>query len=86
MKQKLEWYVLFLEEYIKDLELSNAWYDFNEKTKDLNKIKDLLVHPWPQQATNSCSKCGLRLEGVMGYVCSQPMCPTGLGGVWCSNG
>ena len=33
---------------------------------------------------NNCPKCGLKLEGVMGYVCSQPQCPTGLGGAWCN--
>ena len=32
----------------------------------------------------NCPQCGLKLEGVMGYVCSQPKCPTGLGGAWCN--
>lgn len=36
--------------------------------------------------TKNCSKCGIKLDTVMGYVCSQPQCPTGLGGAWCSNG
>ena len=31
----------------------------------------------------SCSKCGIKLEGVMGYCCPYPKCPTGLGGGWC---
>jgi hypothetical protein len=39
----------------------------------------------PIAAPNHCSKCGLKMEGVMGYVCSQPQCPTGLGGVWCGT-
>lgn len=30
-----------------------------------------------------CPKCGLTLEPVMGYVCPQPGCPTGLGGTYC---
>ncbi len=30
-------------------------------------------------ATNKCAKCGLLLEGAMGYVCIQTDCPTGLG-------
>ncbi len=34
---------------------------------------------------SNCSKCGLKLEGAMGYVCNNNPCPTGLGGVWCSN-
>ena len=40
----------------------------------------------PLPTSTYCGKCGLKLEGVMGYVCSQPQCPTGLGGVWCSTG
>lgn len=40
---------------------------------------------WPYPATqsipNACSKCGLKMEGVMGYVCPNGGdCPTGLGG------
>ena len=34
---------------------------------------------WPK----TCSKCGLKLESVMGYVCNNHPCPTGLGGAWC---
>lgn len=34
---------------------------------------------------NNCPKCGLKLEGAMGYCCPQPQCPTGLGGVYCST-
>lgn len=30
--------------------------------------------------SNKCPKCGLVMEGAMGYVCSDPQCPTGLGG------
>jgi hypothetical protein len=32
---------------------------------------------------NKCGKCGIVLNGVMGYVCTQQGCPTGLGG-FCS--
>lgn len=40
--------------------------------------------PWTQPDTiqfpvNNCSKCGLELKGVMGYVCSHFECPTGMG-------
>lgn len=31
---------------------------------------------WP---ANRCSKCGIKLEPVMGYCCPMPDCPTGLG-------
>lgn len=30
-------------------------------------------------ASNKCPKCGLALEGAVGYVCIQNDCPTGLG-------
>ena len=33
------------------------------------------IYPtWP--GVKSCSKCGLKLEGVMGYVCNDVKCPT----------
>ena len=32
---------------------------------------------------DKCPRCGLTLTGVMHYVCSQPKCPTGLGGIQC---
>ncbi len=34
--------------------------------------------PWLHQS-KSCSKCGLNLEGVIGYVCPNVDCPVGLG-------
>lgn len=37
------------------------------------------ISPWDMR---TCTKCGLKLEGTMGYVCTQPRCPTGLGGAW----
>lgn len=40
--------------------------------------------PYQMNVNDSCPKCGLRLDqGPMGYVCSVPKCPTGLGGSWC---
>lgn len=40
---------------------------FNDPYKD--------IYPtWP--GVRSCSKCGLKLEGVMGYVCNDMKCPT----------
>ena len=43
------------------------------------------VPPDPSTDWNTCSKCGLKMQGAMGYVCPQPQCPTGLGGAWCSD-
>lgn len=34
---------------------------------------------------NKCPKCGIELHQVMGYVCGQPDCPTGLGTPWCGS-
>lgn len=33
----------------------------------------------------SCPKCGITLDKVMGYCCPNNPCPTGLGGVYCST-
>lgn len=31
---------------------------------------------------SKCPKCGITLSPVMGYVCTQSQCPTGLGGTY----
>jgi len=39
---------------------------------------------YPAPTANTCARCGLKLEGVMGYVCPNGgNCPTGLGGAVC---
>jgi hypothetical protein len=64
--------------------------------KKLDKIEQRQNYPFqpytpstPIQPLNipplNCSKCGIRLDQVMGYVCNNHPCPTGLGGVWCST-
>ena len=45
-------------------------------------VVDKVTTTW---AANTCSKCGIKLEGVMGYCCPHPKCPTGLGGGWSSS-
>lgn len=35
------------------------------------------------QASNGCSACGLKLDGVLNYVCHNPSCPCGLAGPTC---
>jgi hypothetical protein len=84
MSQK-EWYILFLEEYLKELEAEKSSREIADQLTEWLKKHDSDVWTKPQPV-NACPKCGLRIEGVIGYVCPQPMCPTGLGGVWCSNG
>lgn len=32
-----------------------------------------------------CGECGMRIYPVMGYVCNNPRCPCGFGGVQCNT-
>lgn len=34
------------------------------------------VNPPPHVPSNNCSRCGVNLAGVMGYVCNDQQCPT----------
>lgn len=55
---------------------------------DVPSIPDMPVSPTFNPAVpwmRSCKQCGIKLDQTMGYVCPQPNCPTGLGGVWCGN-
>lgn len=42
--------------------------------------------PAPVTIRNECLRCGIKFSQVMGYVCPDMDCPTGLGGVRCSSG
>lgn len=84
-------YALLLEEYIRDLEqeLSRESNDNIKRiTDDLWKRTGPIPHippapsPW---SIKQCSKCGLKLEGSMGYCCPVPECPTGLGSPYCTT-
>ena len=33
----------------------------------------------------TCGKCGLKMDGPMGYCCPHKDCPCGMGPVWCST-
>ena len=35
--------------------------------------------PMPVYNESRCGRCGISLAGVMGYVCSDQKCPSGLG-------
>lgn len=37
------------------------------------------VKPWPNDNGTTCSKCGMVWKGVMGYCCSDHLCPMGAG-------
>lgn len=34
---------------------------------------------------NRCTKCGIQLDTIMGYVCYNTPCPTGMGSVYSST-
>lgn len=38
---------------------------------------------WEMPTT--CAKCGMRIDGALGYVCPTPGCPCGLGGITSFN-
>ncbi len=66
-----------------------TFYDdgtFTESTPSAphSAMPSIPLNPSPFNPSN-CSKCGLKLEQTMGYVCTNYPCPTGLGGAWCSS-
>ena len=63
-----------------------TFYDDGTFTESIPSAPSIPMPSLPTWSTPSyCPQCGLKFEGTMGYVCSQPKCPTGLGGAWCSN-
>ena len=54
-----------------------------KQLEDANKTVDEMNKKYGFLEINKCSKCGLRLDAVMGYVCGNSQCPCGLGGVQC---
>ena len=71
---------------------------FNPEMMDSEKVQRLLMDcrdylmqnaefipslPPNSYPIDNCPKCGLKLDRVMGYVCYQSGCPTGLGGPTC---
>lgn len=67
-----------------------------QKLKELQENRSIPKSPWdvvePQipdhefpkfEIKPECSKCGLKLEKVMGYCCPQSQCPCGLGSTVC---
>lgn len=67
-------------------------YEYDDGTTDSLDIPrpmyEVDKHQWPVMPApiidyKSCPKCGIALDRVMGYCCSNPGCPTGLGPVMC---
>lgn len=73
-----------------------------QKLKELQENRSVPKNPWdvigpglpdpyppqiPQiEFRKECPKCGLKIEGAMGYFCTNNPCPCGLGGVYCGTG
>lgn len=79
--------------YIQLLELHINELEWDIKLRDINKVLDDAIknHPkptpfvpiqTPPHWNKNCSACGLKLDGVMGYVCPNSRCPSGLGNVF----
>jgi hypothetical protein len=45
--------------------------DLHNLPKPLPRLDDYIFG-----AKEKCTKCGIKISGVMGYVCSSPNCPT----------
>ena len=86
----LEGYASRAERFYEDLNLDDPqrikdWLlaAYNQGVRDANRhnVFDKLfpnpsVTPVYVQPKRTCSRCGISLEGVMGYVCSDSHCPT----------
>jgi len=89
--------VLALETKVKklelDLELISGQHNIprpsfpNPYIPEPDKIPQWPNNPieWPYRAGSQCPECGIKLEGVVGYVCNRPNCPTGLGPIMCDE-
>lgn len=86
MPDQLYIYNLLLEEYIKDLEDQNLSLEVDKRLNEwlkgyfIPKPNPLPPDPWQSR---TCVKCGMKLDGTMGYCCPNMDCPTGMGPVIC---
>ena len=79
-------YILLLEEYIKDLECELLSNEVDEwlKVYHIPQPNPYIpsYDPWSKSV---CPKCGMKLDGTMGYCCPNMDCPTGMGPVICKS-
>jgi hypothetical protein len=55
----------------------DGWRDgFNEGKKQEAPYVPYVPQKPQLNKISHCPKCGMRLEGVMGFVCASPDCPT----------
>jgi hypothetical protein len=87
---ELEGYATRAERFYEDVELHDPqrikdWLlaAYNQGGRD-TKLTDIFEGLFPRadkstthvQPKKTCSRCGISLQGVMGYVCSDNHCPT----------
>jgi hypothetical protein len=65
--------------------LKDMYKEFLDQLNEKNQ--SIPPNPRPWEYAKKCTKCGLEIGGVMGYVCPNYPCPTGLGSnfVYCQN-
>ena len=73
-----------IEYYAKEYEvqqLQEQIWELQSQVKDLEaKLERIMTQPpiepyQPYSNVTTCSKCGMRWEGTMGYVCTHLNCP-----------
>jgi hypothetical protein len=75
---------IYVQDFTGDKEdISRIVRAVNHDTNYIPPVFPFLSDPNNFKIPSSCAKCGIKFDGVMGYVCSQPGCPTGLGGPQC---
>ena len=60
--------------------LKDIYKEFLDQLNEKNRSIPPNPQPWEYpKKCKKCTKCGLEIGGVMGYVCPNFPCPTGLG-------
>lgn len=84
-----EIYIQLLELYTKDIEdqlrILYAAISLQAELEHHRQTKSPAPPPLPPAINTwygNCPTCGLKLDTTMGYCCSNPKCPTGLGPVY----
>jgi hypothetical protein len=70
-------YIALLENLVSDLENELFKYDLIKRLND--SLPRANPNPWRE---GTCKECGIRMDGVMGFVCPNTKCPTGMGRIF----
>lgn len=55
---------------------------FGPTVPNMPQVIPSIPNPIPAMSPNKCSKCGLVMDGPMGYCCPHRDCPCGMGPIW----